>query len=269
MKKRIKGLIAIVCSIALVIGSFATYTATISADGDDNDYSTLEYRYGGTVVTRNKTGDPSVTQDFYYAVYPDETSTDMINEYDGWATPVHTYGGEGEYLEFTWHAASALYNGGDGPEKVVFNGQEYTSSTPPIHNLANTLLQIHAIDENGIVKNSYNTIKVVAGSHYITIVVRVGGPVAPTNVEATPVSSVPGCATVSWTASNPPAGQTYRVYVDGDLKKSNITGTSTTVNNIPAGTHTLEVKGYAFDMESDPAEGSVTIATGVDYTNSI
>ena len=255
MKKRNRGLIAIVCIMALLISSFATYTAKISAD---TDYSTLSFLNIGNIYVYDHQNTKVAVA---YAVCEEESTSAMATAAENWQ--YSTYGDN--YVKIAWGDLSPYAS----PTKIAINGVEYTSTTGPIVDYASTLVNINAMHSAGFT-TGYNTVKITKGSEYVTIVYRVGSVVAPTSAEATEQSGVPGSINVTWVPGlNPPAEQVYRIYVDGDMKRGNLTGTSAVVNNIDAGTHEVSVVGFYLDTESESADTTVSVSTGVKYNSEI
>ena len=128
MKMRIKKVLAIVCALALVIGSFATYTAKTEAD---TDYSTLQYLPLGNInVYDHQTSKVAVA----YAICDEESTSDMALAAMNWQ--YETYGDH--YVKIAWGDQSPYAS----PTKIAINGTEYTSTTGPIVDYASTLVNI-------------------------------------------------------------------------------------------------------------------------------
>ncbi len=123
--------------------------------------------------------------------------------------------------------------------------------------------------------NNYNDVTIKDFNndiwHFVIRYGRVGG-VAPSAVTADPVydggDPVAGCVNVTWTpGSSAQSGQTYRIYVDGVLHKSDVTGTAKVINNVPAGKHTISVSGFYAGIESSKtAADPITVSQGVLYS---
>ena len=197
-----------------------------------------------------------------YSIYNEECSHDMRAQAANWQAPfVYST----RYVQVTWGDQSLVTS----PDSVTINGQEYTSATGPIVNFASTLVQLKT-DATGGLNIGYNKIVVKKGDQYATMVFRIGGVVAPTFVTASEQAGVPGSILVNWTpGSGTPNDQVFRIYVDDDMKKGNLTGTSAVVNNIDAGEHTVKVVGFYLDKESDGPTDDVEVSTGVKYSPSI
>ena len=225
-------------------------------------YEDLNYTLTNAIRTADSAGEKMPTA---YAIYDDESSFDMRAEAANWGTMPFTY--NDEYAQVTWGTDSALFN---SPDKVTINGVDYTSSDlGPINNYADTLVQIHATASGGL-HIGYNKVRVTKGNHFVTVIFRIGGVIAPEGVTATEQAGVPGSIRVDWTpGEGTPSGQVFRVYVDGDMKKGNLTGTSAIINNIDAGTHTVKVVGFYLDEESDGPETTVSVSTSVKYSSEI
>ena len=229
-------------------------------------YEDLNYTLTNAIRTVDSAGEKMPTA---YAIYDDESSFDMRAEAANWGTMPFTY--NDEYAQITWGAASALFN---SPDKVTINGVDYTSSDlGPINNYADTLVQIHATASGGL-HIGYNKVRVTKTvnnkTEFVTVIFRIGGVIAPEGVTATEQAGVPGSIRVDWTpGEGTPSGQVFRVYVDGDMKKGNLTGTSAIINNIEAGTHTVKVVGFYLEEESDGPETTVSVSTSVKYSSDI
>lgn len=259
MKKRNRGLIAIVCIMALVISSFATYTAITEKEVKaDSQYADLNY----TSTQAIPTSDNQNAVPMAYAICEEE-STPTMYAYANNNWTINTY--NPHYANLSWSDLSPYAS----PDKVTVNGVNYTSATGPIQEFVSTTVHIDSTHSAGFT-TGYNTVKITKGSEYVTVVFRAGAVVAPTEVEAYEQAGVPGSIIVNWTpGSAVPQDQVYRVYVDGDMKKGNLTGTSAVVNNIDAGTHTIQVVGFYLNMESDGPTTTLSTSMGVKYSPDI
>ena len=242
MKKRSRRLLAIVCSIALVIGSFATYVGV--KDVKATDYSTLYY-----------TNATTSSQNVKYAIAFVERDADHGSNFN----VVETQSGD-----------SVLYVA----LKDIYTKPNFKSISCNGHTDSNPTTGCHMfIQTSWFNYNAYNVVTMVdALDNDWTFVVRAGDirAVAPTSATASAQAGVPGSINVSWTeGSNVPDGQVYRIYIDGEMKKGGISGTSAVVNNVDGGTHTVQVKGFYNENESDPATTEVTVDTGVRYSSAI
>ena len=228
------------------------------------DYSQLDF-----IKTENILTIGGATAACAYAICGDESTADMANAASTlWG--IATY--NGSYAGITWH--SGTY---ENPDEVTLNGVDlgYSASgpwSPPINDAASTLIHINT--SQGFNNNSYNVMKVMKGEEYVTIVFQVGNVVAPDTITLEkPTASgnyVPGCVNVSWTkGENTPDNQTFNVYVDDELAQGGLTGTSTEINNLSEGTHTIKVTGYYNNEESEGVSDDVTIGTGVLYSSEI
>lgn len=259
MKKRNRGLIAIVCIMALVISSFATYTAITEKDVKaDSSYADLNY----TSTQAIPTSDNQNAVPMAYAICEDESTPNMYADaMNNWT--INTY--NPHYANISWGASSPYVS----PDKVTVNGVDYTSATGPIQEFVSTVVHVDSTHSAGF-KTGYNTVKITKGSEYVTIVYRAGAVVAPTEVDAYAQAGVPGSIIVNWTpGAATPQDQVFRVYVDGDMKKGNLRGTSAVVNNIDAGTHTVKVVGFYLNIESDGPTTTLTTSIGVKYSSEI
>lgn len=226
------------------------------------DYESLNYTSISEVRTTDSDGTKLAAA---YAIYDDESSYNMRAEAANWQNKPHTY--SDEYAEVTWGDQSKLFN---SPDKVTINGVDYTASDlGPINNYAATLVQFHTTAEGGL-HIGYNKVRITKDDEFVTVIFRVGGVVAPEGVTATEQAGVPGSIRVDWTPGElTPSGQVFRVYVDGDMKKGNLTGTSAIINNIDAGTHTVKVVGFYLNEESTGPETTVSVSAGVKYSSDI
>lgn len=259
MKRRNRGLIAIVCIVALLISSFATYTAITEKEVKaDSKYADLDY----TTTQAIPTSDNPNSVPMAYAICEEESTPAMYAYANNYWT-INTY--TPHYANISWGADSPYAS----PDSVTVNGIDYNSQTGPIQEFTPTVIHIDSTHSAGFT-TGYNTVKITKGSEYVTIVYRAGAVVAPTQVDAYEQAGVPGSIIVNWTpGSAVPQDQVYRVYVDGDMKKGNLTGTSAVVNNIDAGTHTIQVVGFYLNIESDGPTKSLTTSVGVKYSPEI
>ena len=199
----------------------------------------------------------------YCAIYDAETTNDVSPEAPNWNPQPRTY--NDRYANITWGLGSVL----ESPDSVSINGTTYTEAGGPIFEFVNTLVNIRA-DAVGGLEIGYNKVRITKDDKFVTVIFRVGGVVAPVGVTASEQEGVPGSIRVDWTpGEGTPFDQVYRVYVDGDMKKGNLTGTSAIINNIDAGTHTVKVVGFYLDKESAGVEATVSVSTGVKYSSSI
>lgn len=259
MKKKSRGLIAIVCIMALLISSFATYTAITEKEVKaDSKYADLVYSSTQAIPTSdNQNAVPMA-----WALCEEE-STPAMYAYANNNWTINTY--TPHYANLSWSDLSPYAS----PDSVTVNGIDYTSATGPIQEFVATTIHVDSTHSDGF-KTGYNTVKITKGSEYVTVVFRAGAVVAPTQVEAHEQAGVPGSIIVNWQpGSAVPQDEVYRVYVDGDLKKGNLTGTSAVVNNIDAGTHTVKVVGFYLNLESDGPTCDVSVSTGVKYSPDI
>ena len=100
MKKRNRGLIAIVCIMALVISSFATYTAITEKDVKaDSSYADLNY----TSTQAIPTSDNQNAVPMAYAICEDESTPNMYADaMNNWT--INTY--NPHYANISWGASS-------------------------------------------------------------------------------------------------------------------------------------------------------------------
>ena len=238
--------------------STSSQVPTTTSSGGSGGYSDLNYLNIGSIYVSDHT---STKVNIAYAICADESTSSMASAALNWEHS--TYGDH--YVKIAWGDQSPYAS----PEKIAINGTEYTSTTGPIVDYAATLVNIDAQNSAGF-STGYNTVKITKGSEYVTIVYRVGSVVAPLSCTATAQVGVPGSMNVTWEpGSGVPAEQVYRVYVDDDMKRGNLTGTSSVVNNIEAGTHTVKVVGYYLGQESEGPTATVSISTGVKYSQDI
>ncbi|HAR92147.1 MAG TPA: hypothetical protein DCR28_03475 [Eubacterium sp.] len=225
---------------------------------DDLNYTSID-----TVKTTDSHNEALPVE---YALYDAESSLDMRSESANWNPKPFIYG-SAEHAQITWGDQSRLFN---SPDKITINGVDYTQQAlGPINNYAPTLVQIHTIAEGGL-HVGYNKVRITKGDQFATVVFRIGKVTPPSGVTATEQAGVPGSIRVNWTpGEGTPSGQVFRVYVDGDMKKGNLTGTSAVINNIDAGPHTVKVVGFYLEEESDGPETTVSVSTGVKYSSEI
>ena len=231
---------------------------TTTSPGGSGDYSGLNYLDLNPIYVSDHV---STKVAVAYAICTDESTSSMASAAMNWEYSTYS----DQFVKIAWGDQSPYAS----PSKIAINGTEYTSTTGPIVDYAATLVNIQATHNAGF-STGYNTVKITKGDEYVTIVYRVGSVVAPTACTATAQVGVPGSMNVTWTpGSGAPAEQVYRVYVDEDMKRGNLTGTSSVVNNIEAGTHTVKVVGYYLGQESEGPTTTVSISTGVKYSQDI
>lgn len=231
---------------------------TTTSSGGSGDYSDLNYlNLDPIYVSDHSSSKVSVA----YAICADESTSAMASAANNWQ--YSTYGDQ--FVKIAWGDQSPYAS----PTKIAINGVEYSSTTGPIVDYAATLVNIQATHSAGFT-TGYNTVKITKGSDYVTIVYRVGSVVAPISCTAQAQEGVPGSINVSWVPGEAvPAEQVYRVYVDDDMKRGNLTGTSAVVNNIDSGAHTIKVVGFYLNQESTGPETTVSVSAGVKYSSEI
>ena len=154
-------------------------------------------------------------------------------------------------------------------KEITCNGNTDSSPTAGAH---------FTIQKTWLNYNDYNVVTITDSLdqewHFVIRYGQVGG-VAPSSVTASQVTDagnpVAGCVNVSWVAgSGAQPSQTYRIYVDGVIHKSDVRGTSKVINNVPAGKHVISVSGFYAGIESDktPAD-QITVSQGVLYSPKI
>ena len=236
----------------------ATTQAPTTTSAPHADYSTLTYIGLDPIYVHDH---QSTKVAVAYAVCAEESTTAMGNAALNWDYDTYS----DAWASIVWYDTSPYVQ----PDTIEINGTEYTQSNPGPIVYSNTQVNIHATD-SGAFETGYNVVKITKGDEYVTIVFRVGSVVAPTSCTATAQVGVPGSMNVTWTpGTGAPAEQVYRVYVDDDMKRGNLTGTSAVVNNIEAGTHTVKVVGYYLGQESEGPTATVSISTGVKYNQEI
>lgn len=231
---------------------------TTTSSGGSGDYSDLNYlNLDPIYVSDHSSSKVSVA----YAICAEESTSAMASAANNWQYSTYS----DQFVKIAWGDQSPYAS----PTKIAINGVEYSSTTGPIVDYAATLVNIQATHSAGFT-TGYNTVKITKGSDYVTIVYRVGSVVAPISCTAQAQEGVPGSINVSWVPGEAvPSEQVYRVYVDDDMKRGNLTGTSAVVNNIDSGTHTIKVVGFYLNQESTGPETTVSVSAGVKYSSEI
>ena len=145
MKRKYRGLIAIVCIIALVIGSFATYNTKTKAS---SDYKNLDYQSTESIYTYDH---QTAKIGAAWAICEDESTPAMATAAENFS--IRTY--SDHYAEVSWAADSPYAS----PNKVTVNGIDYTSQTDPIHTWSNVVIQVDTTHSAGFT-TGYNTVNI-------------------------------------------------------------------------------------------------------------
>lgn len=159
MNRQLKKIIAIVCSLALVVCSMTVYKSTAKAA----DYSTLT---GWKSIGTAQTKDSTTKVDFAYVVLEtnDQTMADWITGTNG-AGIIEVY--NEIYLKIVWHGNySGAVMSVDGVDCVTGVAGVHVAAAPETHILTNVFFE----------KDKYYEIKVTSGEKYVTFVLRVGYP---------------------------------------------------------------------------------------------
>lgn len=240
MRKRIRKLIAIVSVVALVISSFATYSAYNDVKADTwTEVPGMNGTYAYRINSNNLTG--FVRLNFYT-------------------------GGDIDYLQ-------VIGDGNSGLADATVTLNNATQAFDPNGFYREHSAPVVGFKLTDLPNKEYYNITVTGTGGAIDFTVKKGTPgtpaVQPTNVVATAVSGVQGAAEVTWQCQNPYPGQTYNVYVDDALMKTGVSRLYTTVNNLSYGTHIVEVCGVFSGEETERTSTTVNISSTVKSTSNI
>ena len=263
ISKRKQGILAIICTIAMIVTSITVYNPReVKADAD---YSKLTYNYKNKGEAYMK-GSETTKQPWRVAIDESQSKGDIVNWMTNGAGHLDFYGEM--YMRVVWYAnysdATLEING-----VKVEEGKEGVQTFHP--------LEIHVNAKNWINNNAYNVVKVTSkdGSQYVTFIVATGNKVV-TSSEETTVAQKPSApeglvATINDLKTNytiafaPVKGATsYKFYLNGTYIKD-------ITNGGPNGIVTIEELGleagktYKFGVSAVNAAGESDITT-IDVT---
>lgn len=185
ISKRKQGILAIICTIAMIVTSITVYNPReVKAD---TDYSKLTYNYKNKGESYMK-GSENTKSPWKVAIDESQSKGDIVNWMTTGAGNLNFY--NDMFMNVTWHVnypdatleingvkVEKVENGGNGVQ--VFNSAE-----------------IHVNAKEWINNNAYNVVKVTSkdGSQYVTFIVATGDK-AVTSSEETTVAQKPSAPT--------------------------------------------------------------------------
>lgn len=185
ISKRKQGILAIICTIAMIVTSITVYNPReVKAD---TDYSKLTYNYKNKGESYMK-GSENTRSPWKVAIDESQSKGDIVNWMTTGAGNLNFY--NDMFMNVTWHGnypdatleingvkVEKVENGGNGVQ--VFNSAE-----------------IHVNAKEWINNNAYNVVKVTSkdGSQYVTFIVATGDK-AVTSSEETTVAQKPSAPT--------------------------------------------------------------------------
>lgn len=223
ISKRKQGILAIICTIAMIVTSITVYNPReVKAD---TDYSKLTYNYKNKGESYMK-GSENTRSPWKVAIDESQSKGDIVN----WMTT-----GDGNlnfyndmFMNVTWHGTypdATLEINGVKVEKVENGGNGVQ-----IFNSA----EIHVNAKEWINNNAYNVVKVTSkdGSQYVTFIVATGDK-AVTSSEETTVAQKPSAPTQIYANINPDqtdytvgvvqtvaGAEGYNFYINGKFAKT-------------------------------------------------
>lgn len=263
ISKRKQGILAIICTIAMIVTSITMYNPReVKAD---TDYSKLTYNYKNKGESYMK-GSENTKSPWKVAIDESQSKGDIVNWMTTGAGNLNFY--NDMFMNVTWHGnypdatleingvkVEKVENGGNGVQ--VFNSVE-----------------IHVNAKEWINNNAYNVVKVTSkdGSQYVTFIVATGDK-AVTSSEGTTVAQKPSAPKglvanindlkTNYTIAFTPVTEatSYKFYLDETYKKDITNGGIVTIEELG-----LEAgKTYKFGVRAVNAAGESDITT-IDVT---
>lgn len=223
ISKRKQGILAIICTIAMIVTSITVYNPReVKAD---TDYSKLTYNYKNKGESYMK-GSENTRSPWKVAIDESQSKGDIVNWMTTGAGNLNFY--NDMFMNVTWHGSypdatleingvkvEKVENGGNGVQ--VFNSAE-----------------IHVNAKEWINNNAYNVVKVTSkdGSQYVTFIVATGDK-AVTSSEETTVAQKPSAPTQIYANINPDqtdytvgvvqavaGAEGYNFYINGKFAKT-------------------------------------------------
>lgn len=223
ISKRKQGILAIICTIAMIVTSITMYNPReVKAD---TDYSKLTYNYKNKGESYMK-GSENTKSPWKVAIDESQSKGDIVNWMTTGAGNLNFY--NDMFMNVTWHGnypdatleingvkVEKVENGGNGVQ--VFNSAE-----------------IHVNAKEWINNNAYNVVKVTSkdGSQYVTFIVATGDK-AVTSSEETTVAQKPSAPTQIYANINPDqtdytvgvvqavaGAEGYNFYINGKFAKT-------------------------------------------------
>ena len=260
ISKRKQGILAIICTIAMIVTSITVYNPReVKADAD---YSKLTYNYKNKGEAYMK-GSETTKSPWKVAIDESQSKGDIVNWMTTGAGNLNFY--NEMFMNVTWH--------GNYPDATLeINGVkvEKEGNGVPVFNS----VEIYVNAKEWINNNAYNVVKVTSkdGSQYVTFIVATGDK-AGTSSEETTVAQKPSApkglvANINDLKTNytiaftPVTGATsYKFYLDETYKKDITNGGIVTIEELG-----LEAgKTYKFGVRAVNAAGESDITT-IDVT---
>ena len=263
ISKRKQGILAIICTIAMIVTSITVYNPReVKAD---TDYSKLTYNYKNKGEAYMK-GSETTKSPWRVAIDESQSKGDIVNWMTTGAGSLNFY--NDMFMNVTWH--------GSYPDATLeINGVKVENGGVGVQVFAP--VEIHVNAKEWINNNAYNVVKVTSkdGSQYVTFIVATGDKAGTSSEETTVVqkpSAPEGLAAnindlkTNYTiAFAPVSGATsYKFYLNGKYIKD-------ITNGGPNGIVTIEELGlkagetYQFGVSAVNAAGESDITT-IDVT---
>lgn len=263
ISKRKQGILAIICTIAMIVTSITVYNPReVKAD---TDYSKLTYNYKNKGEAYMK-GSENTESPWKVAIDESQSKGDIVNWMTAGAGNLNFY--NDMFMNVTWHV-----NYPDATVEINSVKVEKEGNGVQVFNSA----EIHVNAKEWINNNAYNVVKVTSkdGSQYVTFIVATGDK-AVTSSEETTVAQKPSApkglvANINDLKTNytiafaPVKGATsYKFYLNGTYIKD-------ITNGGPNGIVTIEELGleagktYKFGVSAVNAAGESDITT-IDVT---
>lgn len=223
ISKRKQGILAIICTIAMIVTSITVYNPReVKAD---TDYSKLTYNYKNKGESYMK-GSENTRSPWKVAIDESQSKGDIVNWMTTGAGNLNFY--NDMFMNVTWHGTypdATLEINGVKVEKVENGGngvQVFDSA------------EIHVNAKEWINNNAYNVVKVTSkdGSQYVTFIVATGDK-AVTSSEETTVAQKPSAPTQIYANINPDqtdytvgvvqavaGAEGYNFYINGKFAKT-------------------------------------------------
>lgn len=260
ISKRKQGILAIICTIAMIVTSITVYNPReVKAD---TDYSKLTYNYKNKGEALMK-GSENTKSPWRVAIDESQSKGDIVKWMTTGAGNLNFY--NEMFMNVTWH--------GNYPDATLeINGVRVEKEGAGVQVFA--AAEIHVNAKEWINNNAYNVVKVTSkdGSQYVTFIVATGDK-AGTSSEETTVAQKPSApkglvANINDLKTNytiafaPVTGATsYKFYLDETYKKDITNGGIVTIEELG-----LEAgKTYKFGVRAVNAAGESDITT-IDVT---
>lgn len=260
ISKRKQGILAIICTIAMIVTSITVYNPReVKAD---TDYSKLTYNYKNKGEAFMK-GSENTKSPWRVAIDESQSKGDIVKWMTTGAGNLNFY--NEMFMNVTWH--------GNYPDATLeINGVKVEKEGAGVQVFA--AAEIHVNAKKWINNNAYNVVKVTSkdGSQYVTFIVATGDK-AGTSSEETTVAQKPSAPkglvanindlktnyTIAF--ANVATATSYKFYLDGTYKKDITNGGIVTIEELG-----LEAgKTYKFGVRAVNAAGESDIAT-IDVT---